>query len=87
MKLVTRIDAFRRVAGKEIHVEFQTADTLYHGQAFLFSDTRVDSTFIYDDISFGYNLSHGLTCSPKGFEIGAVILVNRRGYGYDIEIA
>ena len=87
MEFVAGIDALGRVAGEEVTVELEAADALDHGETFFLRDAGVDGRLIDDDVAFGDHFADGLQCSPQGFEVGAVVVVDRRRHGHDVEVA
>ena len=87
MFLVARIDTFRGITGKEVYIELQSADALYHWQTLIFCHTRIHRTLINDDVALGNNLSDGLTGSAKGSQVRIVIFVDGRRNCHDIEVA
>jgi hypothetical protein len=87
MFFVSGIDPLGTVSGKEIFVVFQSAHFLYHRDAFIFGDTRINGGLIDHDVSFGDHFPHGFTGSVKGAQIGIVVLVHRGGYCHYIEVA
>ena len=52
MLLITWVNSLWRISSKEIYIIFQTTYSLYNRKAFFFCYTRINSRFIYYDISF-----------------------------------
>ena len=85
--LVTRIDTLGRVACIEIGVKLQARDLLNHGQAFLFGNTRVNSRFVNNDVTFRDNFTHRGACSDKRCQVRAIVHVYGRRHSNHIEVA
>ena len=60
MELVARVDAFRRVSGKEISVKRQAGRLFYNRDALLFCHARIYGRFVNHNVALGDNLSHAL---------------------------
>ena len=51
MFLISWVNTLRRISSKEIFIEFQPADTLYHRQALILCHAWIHRTFIYHNIT------------------------------------
>lgn len=87
MELVAGIDALGGVAGEEVLVELQAADTLYDGKTFFLGNAGIDGGFVDNDVAFGDDFADCLACSPEGFEVGSVVVIDGCGDGDNVEVA
>ena len=78
MLLVPRINALRRISGKEIAVKDKTGRSFQDGNAFILRYAGTDSRFIDHDIAPAQGLSHRLAGRIQRGQIGTVMQVDRR---------
>ena len=81
------IDALRAVAGVKIHVELQAGVGFQHRHAVFFGRAGIDRRFVNDDVALLQNLADGRRRLDQRREVGALVLVDRRRHGDDIDVA
>lgn len=84
--LVARVDAFRAVAGKEVHVEFQAGYLLQHRHAIFLGSPRINRGFVDDDVTLFEHLAHAFAGHSQWSEIRTVVLVYRCGDCDDVDV-
>jgi hypothetical protein len=87
MQLVARVDALRAVAGVKIDVEFKAGNGFQHRHAVFLGGARVDRRFVNDDVALLQNLPEGSRRLDQRREVGALVFVDRRRHGDDIDVA
>lgn len=85
VRLVAGIDPLGRVAAEEILVEGQTRDALQHRHAVFLGGTGINRAFIDHDITRFEYRAHILGRLKKRREIGALVRINGRGHGHDVD--
>ena len=85
--LVAGVDALGAVAGVVVGVEAEACEAFDDGEAFLLGDAGVDGALVDDDVAAGDDLAHHLGGADEGPEVGAVVVVDGRGHGDDVDVA
>jgi len=71
----------------KIVVEFEAGVLFQHRDAVFFRATGVDGGFVDDDVAFLQHFADGFARLDERREVGALVFVNRGGYGDDITVA
>ena len=85
MFFITRIDPLGGIAAGEILVEGEARGALEDRDAILLGGTGVDCALIDDDVAVLEDLAHDLGGAQERGKIGALVGVNGRGDGDDVD--
>jgi hypothetical protein len=85
--LVAGVDAFRRIADKEVGFPFLARTPLEDGDTDLLGGARVHRRLVHDDGSLLQVLANGARGTDQRAEIGLMRIVDRSGHRDDHEIS